>query len=68
MNFEGLDVDYRGQEPQDENDETIGIFNAKLIDIANQTFQLGKKYYDKKLVRETLRSLPKRFEAKALQS
>lgn len=68
MNFEALDVDYRGQEPQDENDETIGIFNAKLIYIANQTFQLGKKYYDEKLVRETLRSLPKRFEAKALQS
>ncbi|KAH7691999.1 Zinc finger CCHC-type protein [Dioscorea alata] len=45
-------------------EETIAIFNAKLMDIANQAYQLGKKYSDKKLVQKTLRSLPRRFEAK----
>ena len=47
-----------------EKADTIAIFNAKMMDIANQAFQLGKKQYDEKLVWETHRSLPKRFEPK----
>ena len=47
-----------------EEDETIAIFNAKLMDIANQAFQISKRYSDKKLVWKTLSSLPKRLEAK----
>ncbi|XP_039146856.1 uncharacterized protein LOC120284120 [Dioscorea cayenensis subsp. rotundata] len=45
-------------------DEMIAVFNAKLMDIANQAYHLGKEYSDKKLVRKTLRSLPRRFDAK----
>lgn len=47
-----------------EEDETIAMFNAKLIDIANQAFQLGKRYSYEMLIQKTLRSLAKRFEAK----
>ena len=44
--------------------ETISDFNSKLCDIANEAFVLGEKYSDTKLVRKTLRSLPKRFAYK----
>lgn len=47
-----------------EENETIAIFNTKLMGIANQAFELGKRYSDEKLVRKPLRSLPNRFEAK----
>ncbi|XP_039122028.1 uncharacterized protein LOC120258644 [Dioscorea cayenensis subsp. rotundata] len=47
-------------------EETIIIFNSKLMDIANQAFQLGKKYFDKILVQKTLRSLLRRFDAKVV--
>lgn len=43
---------------------TIADFNAKLCDIANEAFALGEKYSKTKLVRKTLRSLPKRFAYK----
>ena len=46
------------------DDETISDFNLKLCDIANETFALGEKYSDTKLVRKTLRSLSKRFAYK----
>ena len=45
-------------------DETISDFNLKLCDIANEAFTLGEKYYETKLVRKTLRSLPERFAYK----
>ena len=45
-------------------DETISDFNLKLCDIANEAFTLGEKYFETKLVRKTLRSLPKRFAYK----
>ena len=41
--------------------ETINDFNSKLCDITNETFAIEKKYLGIKLVRKTLRSLPKRF-------
>lgn len=55
MRFENLKM---------KEDETIAIFNAKLMDISNQVFQIGKRCSDEKLVRKTLKSLCKRFEAK----
>ena len=47
-----------------EEDVTIAKFNPKLIGIANQRFQLGKKYPYMNLSRKTLRSLLKRFKVK----
>jgi hypothetical protein len=37
--------------------ETIAEFESKLRDISNQTFQLGEKYSEKKLLHKILRSL-----------
>ena len=45
-------------------EESISEFNARLCDIANEAFALGEKFSDEKLVRKTLRSLPKRFAYK----
>ena len=45
-------------------DESINDFNSKLCEIANETFTLGEKYPEIKLVRKTLRSLPDRFAYK----
>ena len=45
-------------------DESISQFNSRLCDIANEAFALGEKYSEEKLVRKTLRSLPKRFAYK----
>ena len=45
-------------------DETISDFNSKLYDIANETFNLGEKYSETKLVRKFLRSLPEIFAYK----
>ncbi|XP_024026995.1 uncharacterized protein LOC112093201 [Morus notabilis] len=45
-------------------DDCIANFNSKLCDIANESFALGEKYSDTKLVRKTLRSLPEKFAYK----
>ena len=45
-------------------EESISEFNSRLCDIANEAFALGEKYSEEKLVRKTLRSLPKRFAYK----
>ena len=45
-------------------EESISDFNSKICDIANEAFALGEKYSEEKLVRKTLRSLPKRFAYK----
>ena len=39
-------------------------FYAKLKDIVNSAFNLGKTILEPKIVREVLRSLPERFHAK----
>ena len=44
--------------------ETVSDFNSKLCDITNEAFALREKYSNTKLVRKTLRSLPKRFAYK----
>ena len=47
-----------------EEDETIGEFYAKLKDIVNFAFNLGESIAESKIVRKSLRPLPKRFHAK----
>jgi len=45
-------------------DETVAEFNGRVRDIANKSFQFGKKLKDQKLVRKVLRALPRRFNMK----
>ena len=47
-----------------EEDESFDEFYAKLKDIVNSTFNLGKTIPEPKIVRKVLRSLPERFHAK----
>ncbi|XP_020866428.1 uncharacterized protein LOC110224555 [Arabidopsis lyrata subsp. lyrata] len=47
-----------------EEEETVADFSAKLCDISNESFVLGKVYKDKKLVKKLKRSLPAKFESK----
>ena len=47
-----------------EEDESFDEFYAKLKDIVNSAFNLGKTISEPKVVRKVLRSLPKRFYAK----
>ena len=47
-----------------EEDESFDEFYAKLKDIVNSAFNLGKTIPKPKIVRKVLRSLPKRFHAK----
>ena len=44
--------------------ETFDEFYAKLKDIVNSTFNLGKTILKPMIIRKVLRSLPKRFHAK----
>ncbi|GAA0167549.1 hypothetical protein LIER_40401 [Lithospermum erythrorhizon] len=47
-----------------EEDETIATYNSKIKDIANESFALGERRSNEKLVRKVLRTLPKRFAHK----
>ena len=47
-----------------EEDESFDEFYAKLKDIVNLAFNLGKVVPEPKIVRKVLRSLPERFHAK----
>ena len=40
-------------------EESISDLHARLCDIANEAFSLGEKHSEVKLVRKTLRSLPR---------
>ncbi|KAH6785832.1 hypothetical protein C2S51_038287 [Perilla frutescens var. frutescens] len=44
--------------------EKLADFNAKICDIASESFALGDAISEEKLVRKVLRSLPKRFAYK----
>ena len=44
--------------------ESFDEFYAKLKDIVNSAFNLGKAILEPKVVRNVLRSLPERFHAK----
>ncbi|GAA0149080.1 transmembrane signal receptor [Lithospermum erythrorhizon] len=43
-----------------EEDETITTYNSKIKDLANESFALGERISNEKLVRKVLRTLPKR--------
>ena len=47
-----------------EENESFDKFYAKLKDIVNLAFNLGKTISEPKIVRKVLRSLPERFHAK----
>ena len=47
-----------------EEDQSFDEFYAKLKDIVNFAFNLGKTIPKSKIVRKVLRSLPKKFHAK----
>ena len=49
-----------------EEDESFDEFYAKLKDIVNSAFNLGKTIPEPKIVRKLLRSLPERFYAKII--
>ena len=49
-----------------EEDESYDEFYAKLKDIVNSAFNLGKSIPEPKIVRKVLRSLPERFHAKII--
>ena len=45
-------------------DENIQDYYLNILDIANSFDSLGDNFFDEKLVRKILRSLPKRFDMK----
>ncbi|XP_060960703.1 uncharacterized protein LOC133031259 [Cannabis sativa] len=47
-----------------EEEETVVEFHAKLCDISNESYALGKTYSNAKLVRKVLGVLPRRFMSK----
>ncbi|XP_060973891.1 uncharacterized protein LOC133039102 [Cannabis sativa] len=53
--FENLSMD---------EEESVTDFHAKLCDISNESYALGKVYSNKKLVRKVLGALPKKFMSK----
>ena len=46
------------------DDESFDEFYAKLMNMVNSAFNLGKTIPDPKIMRKMLRSLPERFHAK----
>ncbi|XP_062100592.1 uncharacterized protein LOC133806517 [Humulus lupulus] len=47
-----------------EEEETVAEFHAKLCDISNESYALGKTYSNAKLVRKVLGVLPRKFMSK----
>ena len=47
-----------------EEDECFNDFEVKLMDIVNQSYQLGDPYSDRRVKQKIMRSLPARFESK----
>ncbi|KAK0570664.1 hypothetical protein LWI29_004671 [Acer saccharum] len=47
-----------------EEHECLNDFQVKLIDIVNQSHQLGDPYSDRRIKQKIMRSLPPRFESK----
>lgn len=46
------------------DDETIAEYNVCVLDIGNESFALGKRLFETKLVRKVLCSLPQHFNMK----
>ena len=49
-----------------EDDETFSEFNARLNTIVNDTFTLGEPIPNNRIVKNILRTLPKRFDGKVV--
>ena len=49
-----------------EEDECFNDFEVKLMDIVNQSHQLGDPYSDRRVKQKIMRSLPARFESKMM--
>ncbi|KAK0576621.1 hypothetical protein LWI29_020731 [Acer saccharum] len=47
-------------------DECFNDFEIKLMDIVNQSHQLGDPYSDRRIKQKIMRSLPNRFESKVM--
>ena len=47
-----------------EDDKSFDEFYAKLKDIVNSAFNLGETIPEPKIIKNVLRSLPRRFHAK----
>lgn len=47
-------------------EETITKYNVRVMEIANESFNLGEGISYSKLVRKVLRSLPRRFDMKVI--
>ena len=47
-----------------EEDEHFNDFQVRLMDIVNQSHQLGDPYSDRRIKQKIMRSLPERFESK----
>ena len=62
LKFQRLTTSF--EEIKVEEDESFDEFYAKLKDIVNSAFNLGKTILEPKIVRKVLRSLPERFHAK----
>ncbi|KAA0054957.1 putative mitochondrial protein [Cucumis melo var. makuwa] len=45
-------------------DETVVEYNERVLEIANESFNLGEKIPESKIVRKVLRSLPGKFDMK----
>lgn len=46
------------------DDETIADFSVWVLDLTNESFALGEKISEAKMVKKVLRSLPTRFSIK----
>ncbi|KAA0038159.1 gag-pol polyprotein [Cucumis melo var. makuwa] len=47
-------------------EETIVEYNVRVLEIANESFNLGEKIPESKLVIKVLHSLPKKFDMKVI--
>ena len=47
-----------------EENECFNDFEIRLMDIVNQSHQLGDPYSDRRIKQKIMRSLPERFESK----
>ena len=56
----------RFEELHMKDDETLANFYSKLCDIANESFTLGERILESKLMWKIYRSLPDRFNQRLL--
>ncbi|KAA0035000.1 DUF4219 domain-containing protein/UBN2 domain-containing protein [Cucumis melo var. makuwa] len=47
-----------------DEDETVAYYNARVLGIANESFNPGEKIPDSKIVHKVLHSLPEKFDMK----